>query len=222
MDDVHAFEEALKKYGFLMLDEPDLEEAKKVEEAQLLILRRVRGAIDLSKGLEEVIDSMEADGSLSEAAEEIADALGWQAPAGGDSRDREVVPVVLAIQAVARAYAEEYERKNGVVEWEGDRCPLCGTESDAMVVEGDRYYMICPLCGYKWLQSEGSLRCPRCGEEVKLGVYSDKSGLLGLAKCQGCGHTWHIVLGDIDAPRIVIPLIAMGAERFRRALPDLK
>jgi hypothetical protein len=29
-----------------------------------------------------------------------------------------------------------------------------------------------------------------------------------------------MILGKVEAPRIMLPLIAMGAERFRRALPD--
>jgi len=214
--DADSFEAALRTYGSLMLEEPDVEGARRVEEVQLGIMREASGRIDPSMELGDVLGEMEDDGFLGRAIGEVARELGGTAPAdpldayrramGGDLDDADARSALIAVQAVARAYAEKYESINGAVEG-GDACPLCGTESVTMVREGRGYFMVCPLCGYRWIVSEGSPACPRCGEEEKLGVFADRGGTLGLAACQSCGFTWHMILGDVDAPRIVLPLI---------------
>ncbi len=227
-----SFEVAMKKYGALMLEEPDVNSARKVEETQLIIMRELYDKIDESRTLEDVLVDLEANGSLRNTIERVARELGTQLSEDpinayrrlvggeGDLEGPDATPIILAIQAIARAYAEKYEYRNGISSGKDNTCPLCGTESDTMIVEGREYCMVCPMCGHKWRISEGSPVCPRCGEDRKLGVYSDRGGILGLATCQSCGYSWHMILGKVEAPRIMLPLIAMGAERFRRALPD--
>ncbi len=229
MDYLDLFEDSLRRYGHLMAEAPDPASARRIEGAQLEIMQEVAGDVDVSKPLDEVLEALISRGFLEEAVRRIAAAMGdsppdaaaaYQSLRSGDLEDRGAQAALLAIQAFARAYAEKYESKNGAVEWRGGSCPLCGTESRAMIRENGDYYMVCPLCGYKWLVSKGRPTCPRCGEEERLGVYTDRRGVVGLAACQGCGHTWYIVMDELEVPRMLIPLIATGAERFRRALPE--
>ena len=227
---LEEFVSALTRYRSLMLDEPDLERASSIEAEQLRVMEEVRDRVDDSAPLDEVLERLRAEGAMGKIVEEVAEGLGVRMEVSGDEAYRSVeedglegagaMPVLVALQAVARAYAERYQARKGRLRREGATCPLCGTESGTMVKEGDRYYMVCPLCGYEWLVSEGAPACPRCGERERLGVYTDRVGILGLGACQGCGNVWHLILGEVDAPQILLPLIAMGAERFRRALPD--
>ncbi|MGC8969283.1 MAG: formate dehydrogenase accessory protein FdhE [Conexivisphaera sp.] len=227
--ELEKFEEAIRKYRALLPEEPDLDRAKRIEEVQLRIADELRDLIDEGAGLDAVLGELDANGTLRALIEEVAEELGpedrvdaeeaYRKAVGGDVEGVEGMSALLVIQAVARAYAEKYEARNGRSRSDSDACPLCGTESRTMVREGNTYYMVCPLCSHEWYLSDGSLRCPKCGESERLGVYTDRRGILGLASCQGCGHTWHLILGEVDAPRVVLPLIGMGAERFRRALP---
>ncbi|MGC9178455.1 MAG: hypothetical protein ACP5G6_08655, partial [Conexivisphaera sp.] len=153
MESEDSFEVAMKKYGALMLEEPDVNSARKVEETQLIIMRKLYDKIDESRTLEDVLVDLEANGSLRNTIEGVARELGMQLSAdpiyayrklvGGevDPEGSDAMPIILAIQAIARAYAEKYEHRNGISSGKDNTCPLCGTESDTMIVEGREYYM---------------------------------------------------------------------------------
>ncbi|ESQ26142.1 MAG: Protein involved in formate dehydrogenase formation [uncultured Acidilobus sp. OSP8] len=141
----------------------------------------------------------------------------------GDVSSRGSRSALLVFQAVARAYASHYERKNGTVEEVTAYCPLCGSESRTMVRVGEEYLLVCHLCGYAWRVSRKTLACPFCGNSnpFSIGIFMDKDGRLGLAYCQECGSSWRVVLDErvASAPRILLPLLALAAERLRGALP---
>ncbi len=65
--------------------------------------------------------------------------------------------------------------------------------------------------------------CPFCGNDnkFKLGTFMDKEWKYGLMFCQECGSYWRVIWDEemASAPSIVLPLLAMAAERFRTALP---
>jgi len=130
----------------------------------------------------------------------------------------------IVIQAIARVKAELYEEENGQIENPSPVCPVCGAVSRTMIKEEDsRYTMVCPFCGYKWTVSRGSLVCPYCGnsDPLSLGIFTGKkSKRLGLAWCQACGATWRVVLdSSIRVPRLLLPVIAHGAEIYRSLIP---
>jgi formate dehydrogenase maturation protein FdhE len=128
----------------------------------------------------------------------------------------------LALQAVARAYSSRL-LEEGVVEEPSAKCPVCGVRSETMVRRGGDYFMVCHFCSYEWRVSRGRIMCPYCGalNPISIGIYSDKKRRLGLAHCQECGGTWRCILDEtIRAPRQLLPLIALGAEVYRRLLEE--
>ncbi|MEB3859658.1 MAG: formate dehydrogenase accessory protein FdhE [Desulfurococcales archaeon] len=234
LEELEEFRRALDKYGHLVrIREFDPETALVIEEAQLRIIEDIgRGLEDKGTGsLEELLDSLVESGTLYRYVDMIADAIGEKVedPEGALRaviRGEEGVPgfrsVFLALQAVARAYALLL-LKEGPVEEPSSKCPACGIRSETMVKRGDDYHMVCHFCSYEWVASRGRMMCPYCGttDPIAIGLYSDKKRRLGLAHCQECGSTWRCVLDEtIKAPRQLLPLIALGAEVYRRFLED--
>ena len=130
--------------------------------------------------------------------------------------------IFIVIQALARVKAEITEEREGARYHPEPVCPVCGAVSRTMIREdSDTYSMVCPFCGYKWVVSREGFLCPFCGnrDKLSLGVFTDKkTKRLGLAWCQACGATWHLVLDKtIRVPRLLLPVIAHGAEIYRPA-----
>lgn len=209
----------------------------KTEEAQLRAMEKLRpaarSAVASAKSLDELASELAASGVLEEVVSEIAEALGVEGYKGvyealdsiasGEAGDEER-PAFLALQALARVYAEEYEAARGVVESRGAACPVCGSTSDVAIYDGEAYYMLCPLCFYKW-RVGGGIECPYCGsrDPVAIGLFMDRQRRVALAHCQSCGSSWKLILDPSlarRAPRLVIPLIALAAEKYRGLTPE--
>jgi len=121
---------------------------------------------------------------------------------------------LITVQAVARAVA----RLRDPVNLLSATCPVCGAESKTMVAR-DALYMVCHFCGYQWIVSRGEVVCPYCGtnDPISIGVFTDKKRRIGLFTCQECGSTWRAIMDrSIRAPATLLPLIAVGAEHYRR------
>ncbi len=197
-------------------------ELELMSELDSLDWRRVPGTA------REALDELARIGWLYEAVERIARAIGDEAadPASavaaflrGDMEKPGSRAALIVVQAVSRFVAEKRLSAEGPVEAVTPRCPVCGAESRTMVVERDGYYMICPFCTYKWRVSRtGRMVCPFCGsaDPIAIGVFTDRKRRLGLFVCQECGATWRGILDrSIRAPRILLPVISLGAEAFR-------
>jgi Zn ribbon nucleic-acid-binding protein len=225
---------AILRYKTLIGGSVDLETTLKVEEAERLVAARVRRAVEEAvirgQNLEDVASSLLESGVLDELAKEVGGLLGLQPPrsveealehmASGDLSSDESRVAFVVMQGVARTYADLLLEREGVPERLGTRCPVCGAESDILVAEpGGGYSMLCPFCFYKWRLPGGGLRCPRCGsaDKFSLGIYTDRNDKrVALLHCQECGFTGRLILDrTIRAPRSVLPLIALGADRFR-------
>ncbi|GAB6147661.1 hypothetical protein [Stetteria hydrogenophila] len=237
---LEEFREALDRYGHLAGVKFDRDYALRVEEAELLVeeelLPRAREAVKRGLDLKGFIERVEADGLLGRLAGAAASRLGvggaaaWGEVdygaalarlAAGEVGDVERVAFV-ATQGALRAYARAYEEEHGVERRGSAVCPVCGGVSDLMVRKGDGYRMVCPYCFYEWLVGEEAF-CPYCGNRDRrfIGVFTDAQGRVGLAYCQACGSAWRVILDpSIKAPRSLLPLIALRAERFRAYLPS--
>ena len=235
-----AFERYLRRYSARLGLKVDVELAKKVERVQLKIMDDVRAAVEraLSRNVKlvDILTALYNSGKLKEYVLEASQALGEEtlgadvsealtAAVSGNLEVRGSKGALMAIQAVARALAESYEEVYGNVKDLTPYCPLCDSESDLMVKRGAEYRMVCPLCGYEWVVSEGHMACPYCGNSnpFKLGVLSDRERLVGLAVCQECGSIWKIVIDDelASAPRVLLPLFVTASERLRSAAESL-
>jgi len=240
-DLVNEFRHALERAERTFKLEVPLDVATKIEELQLEVIdelkEKAHAAVEENKSLDqcvaEVLPSLlnkyyltfieELD--LRNNVEDLGEAILNLEAGRIDTNGSRVV--FLIVQAVARAYAEAFERVKGVIERRSTRCPLCNVESDIIVRWPDgTYRMLCPFCGYTWIVSRGSLVCPRCGSKnpVALGVFSDRERRVGLFVCQDCGYKAKIIL-DVNIvkrfPRSVLPLIALNGERYRPFLREL-
>lgn len=231
---LEEFREALRKYGHLVrVREFDPELASSIEERQLQIIEDALRVIRERKpsSLEELLNALLADGRLQRYVTIMAEALGEtisdpedtiRAVIEGEEAASGFRSGFLALQAVARAYADA-ALGEGLAEEPSSRCQLCGAKSETMVKRGEDYVMICHFCYYEWVVSRGRMMCPYCGtaDPIAIGIYTDKRRRLGLAHCQNCGSTWRYVMDEgIKAPRQLLPLIAFGAEVYRRFLEE--
>ena len=226
------FTRAYRKYNhFFSHLKADASLVRRVEEAQQAVMARVKSLLDTSRSLEENLEKPEIKRELEEALREIAGILGEEPPsleealrAVGDGRVEGPGRVgLLALQAVARAYADLLLEREGPGYEPSQYCPVCGAPSQTMVKEGRSFYMICHFCTYKWLVSQRGLLCPYCGNTnpVSIGLFSDRKRRVALALCQECGTLWNIVVDEsIKAPRILLPLIASSAQAYRVFIPD--
>lgn len=227
MGGVEDFRKALVKYGhFFKHMKLDRSLVLAVEEAQQEVMREAYKEVDVGEDLSENIKRLSREGLIDSWARRMAEAIGeeprsvdvWEA-LSGDLDKPGVRPMLLALQAVARAYADKLLER-GVGYEPSARCPVCGLESRTMVKRGRFYNMICHFCGYEWRVSD-KIVCPYCGsrDPVSIGVFSDKARRVALARCQDCGSTWRIIMDEaITAPRILLPLIALKAEAYRSVL----
>ncbi len=226
MEGLDEFKKAIAKYGhFFKHARIDKAQAISVEEAQQAIAERARGELDTGMSLEENVERLASKGLLARWAEEIGGLIGddtgdtgraIQAALEGRLEEPGARAMLLAIQAVARAYADMLLEK-GVGYEPSARCPVCGLESRTMVKRGKWFNMVCHFCGYEWRVSD-KMVCPYCGESnpVAVGAYGDRARRVMLAKCHTCNSTWRVIMDEtIKAPRILLPLIALKAEQFK-------
>jgi len=221
------FKRALVKYGhFFKHMKLDRGLVLAVEEVQLDVMKEAYNEIDVGESLDRNIKRLTERGLIRSWASRIAGVIGEEhrdldvldALAGGLEKPG-ARSTLLAVQAVARAYANKL-LENGVGYEPSARCPVCGLESKTMVKRGRFYNMVCHFCGYEWRVSD-RIVCPFCGsrDPVSIGVFSDRARRVALARCQDCGSTWRVIMDEsINAPRILLPLIALRAEAFRTVL----
>ncbi len=226
------FTRAYRKYShFFSHLKADAGLIRRVEEAQQAVMERVRSLLDTSLSLEENLDKPEVKRELEQAVEEIARALGDEPPNPEEALEAVSSGRVdgpgriglLALQAVARAYADKLLEEQGPGYEPSQYCPVCGTPSQTMVKEERSFYMVCHFCTYKWLVSQRGLLCPYCGNTnpVSIGLFSDRKRRVALALCQECGTLWNIIVDEsIKAPRVLLPLIALNAQAYRVFIPD--
>jgi FdhE protein len=222
--------------GLHGLSDLELSYIRRVEEAQARVIERLKGVVAGYGGLRDAVAALLESSELLRAAREIAGALGEEPPEAvgwgevarvlsGDLDFRGARSLLLAIQAVARSYAEAVIESRGEGSGVTSLCPICGAASETMYRRRGGYYMVCHFCGYTWRVSGEIPLCPRCGAQPPLdvGVVSDRSRRLGLASCWRCGYTWRIILDEhVKAPAIALPLIALGAEKLRPALEEAR
>ncbi|MGC9071396.1 MAG: formate dehydrogenase accessory protein FdhE [Acidilobus sp.] len=237
-DELELFERGLRRYSQLLGLKIDIELAKKVEAVQERIMADVARFIEAREGLasslSDLLAGLSNSGLLSNYIAEVGSEIGDEVDLDdaeeslarafeGDVISRGARAALLAFQAVARAYAGAYERANGIAESMSAYCPLCGSESRTMVRVDQDFVMVCHMCGYAWRVSRGSLKCPFCGNSnpFTIGIFTDKDRRLGLAYCQECGSAWRVIFDEnmASAPRVLLPLLALAAERLRSALP---
>jgi len=228
---------AITRYRQLHGLNVDLRVARSVEDLQARIIvglrgsNAVRGAASASQALARLLE----EGVLEEFYRAAAQLTGDPEDPGsleeviaaavrGDVEKPGVKAMLLVMQAVARAVAESRLEEEGPGSELGVTCPVCGAASETMYKRKGAYYMVCHFCGYTWrVRGSELLVCPSCGATapIDVGVVADKHRRLGLAACQRCGYTWRVIMDEhLKAPLIVLPLIAMGAERFRPALEE--
>jgi len=227
---------AITRYRQLHGLHVDLRIARSVEELQARIIVRLKseevlhGSSTAREALSRLLD--ERRDLILEFYREAADLTGDPPDPGdlesilasalrGDVERPGSKSMLLVLQAIARAVAEIREESGGSGAELSIYCPVCGAASETMARRRGWYYMICHFCGYTWRVSGELLTCPNCGATapIDVGVVTDKHKRLGLAGCQRCGYTWRVLMDEhVRAPNIVIPLIAMGAERYRSAL----
>ena len=229
---VSEFVDSIKKYQHLSRQNIDLKVAADVEAVQQAIISSVREKIVSYPTLRDAIEGLREDGSLGVYASMAAEVVGEDVPDLDDALsaalegelDRPGVrSTLIALQAVARAYSEGVQSERGLGHQVTGVCSLCGAKSETMVRRGGDYLMVCHFCSYMWVNSRDTIICPYCGNDdpLSIGVYSDRSRRVALARCQECESVWRVILDDsIRAPPIILPLIALGAEAFRRALPE--
>ena len=165
----------------------------------------IKSALD---NLRNIDDSIKLDFDFEKALERFL---------SGELETPEAKVVAIIVQSLARCIAH-HRLVRGVEDRLSPYCPVCGAESRTMVVRQDGYHMVCPFCGYEWRISRSMPRCPWCGNDnpISIGVFTNKQRRIGLMVCQECGNTWRAILDrSIKAPNILLPLISLGAERFR-------
>ncbi|MCS7107066.1 MAG: formate dehydrogenase accessory protein FdhE [Acidilobaceae archaeon] len=219
---------ALVKYAHLIGTPINVDWIKKVERAQQEIIKQVRERARESDTLSSFLSKLDSSGELPELVKKVAQEIEEEVPdvrraiaaaLSGNSEEEGFRSALLALQAVARAFAEG---KEAVAE-QSAFCPLCGARSETIYRRGNKYYMVCHFCTYTWIQSTERPSCPYCGNysEFSIGMFSDKQKRVALMKCWECGSSWRVILDEsIRAPAVAIPLIGMAAEKFRRAAED--
>ncbi len=232
---LEEFKTALDKYLHLLKGGSiDREKSINVERVELKIMDELRANNACRGELQSVIDGLLSGGWLGEAFHRVAEMVGLSLTrdvdvrivlreflAGNMEREETTIMAIL-VQAIARCVAEE-RLNEGVEDRTGPICPVCGAESKTMVVRDYGYHMVCPFCSYEWRISKDRVICPYCGnsDPVSIGVFTDKKRRIGLLVCQECGETWRAILDrGIRAPRILLPVLSMGAEAFRKFLHE--
>ncbi len=234
-----SFVRSLNRYAGMLGLKINIELAKKVEEVQLKIMDDVARTLNEmwngNLSLQDLLAKLAETGLLKNLITFAASSIGEHVEPekaeealsraiSGDLSESGSKGALLAFQAIARSYAEKFAEARGSIQEVTAFCPLCGSESRTMVKRGNSFFMVCHLCGYAWKVSEGSAVCPFCGNDnkFKIGTFMDKEMRYGLMYCQECGSSWRVILDEnmAAAPNIIIPLLAMGAERFRSALPS--
>ncbi len=229
---LREFEKALDKYLHLLRGgRIDREKTMLVERIELEIIQELEEELSpdgTPQPLDRLLDRLEECGWLHAKILEVAERIGedqvnptkaLESFLVGDVEAPGAKAAFIVVQAVARYLASKTPARDMV----SSRCPVCGAESKTMTVEGDGYYMVCPFCGYAWRVSKDRVVCPFCGSDnpVSIGVYMDRKRRIGLFVCQECGSTWRGILDrSIRAPRILLPLISLGAEAFRAFLRE--
>ena len=195
-----------------------------------MLLSLARDAVAGGNSLEFFIAIVKSRGLLAEAVKIIASVLKVEVDErqidrllaealSGNIDTSEHRAVLLAAQAAARAYATAFEESRGMIYEPSAYCPLCGAQSRTMVKDGEDHYMICHFCYYAW-RVPSQPYCPYCGTShpLSVGLYTGRLRRLALAECQDCGSTWRLILDKSiveRAPRQLLPLIALSAERLR-------
>ncbi|AFZ71031.1 uncharacterized protein involved in formate dehydrogenase formation [Caldisphaera lagunensis DSM 15908] len=235
MNNIEEFVSSIRRYGHLAGFKIDIEIARKIEEIQLNIINDINKMISNLQydDLNSFVSSLSQQGTLQELIKETSKSLGEEIEKkDADNALKEALEgnmdfkgaktSLIVLQALSRLYAEKFEEKNGNISNQSPYCPVCGSESKTMIKTNNEYKMVCHFCGYTWKVSDKKIVCPYCGndEEFSLGIFSDKEGRIGLVFCQKCKSSWRIILDEsIKAPSIVLPLIALGGEKFKGALP---
>jgi len=224
--ELQEFRTALDRYLHLLKGGTvDKKKAILVERIELELIGEVLPILEERKprDAQEALDILSREGWLAEAIQRVGSRVedpvedpeeALRAFLMGDVDRPGAKAALITVQAVARAVA----RLREPVSLLSARCPVCGAESKTMVVR-DALYMVCHFCGYQWIVSRGEVVCPYCGsnDPISIGVFTDKKRRIGLFTCQECGSTWRAVMDrSIKAPATLLPLIAMGAELFRR------
>ncbi|MCE4599478.1 MAG: formate dehydrogenase accessory protein FdhE [Desulfurococcales archaeon] len=228
---LEEFELGLRKYRhFIKRLDLDVESIKRVEEVQLKIGELLKDSriLDGREGLREVIGKLLDSGILARLVEEASMELNLTSPGDLEEALKRVLAgdldypgahaTLIVLQGIARFYADSVLEREGLGHEPSAKCPLCGAMSETMVKKGDAYTMVCHFCAYQWVVSRRSLMCPYCGSThpISIGIYSDKKKRIALARCQDCGATWRLILDEsIRPPRVLLPLIALGAEAYR-------
>lgn len=230
---------AITRYRQLHGLNVDLRVARSVEDLQARIIvelkeRGVAGGVEkASEALARLLDREK--GLLEEFYRAAAELTGDPADPGdlesviaaalrGDVERPGAKAALLVVQAVARAVAESLLERVGPGSELSIYCPVCGAASETMYKKRGSYYMVCHFCSYTWRVTGGELLvCPSCGATapIDVGVVADKHKRVGMAACQRCQFRWRVIMDEhLRAPLIVLPLIAMGAERYRPALDE--
>ncbi len=237
-DGLTLFESALRRYSQMLGLKVNIGMAVKVEAVQRRIMddvkRLLEGQAEGLEGLSDLLARLSNIGLLRNYIVYVGQELGDEVSPDkidetlvrafeGDVNSAGAKSALLAFQAVARAFAESYERSNGILNEVTAYCPICGSESRTMVRTRDGFLMVCHMCGYAWRVSSDKLTCPFCGNAnpFSVGLFTDRDRRFGLAYCQECGSTWRVILdeGMASTPRVLLPLLALAAERLRGALP---
>ncbi len=230
---VEELVKTLNKYAHLLGFPINLEWVRTVESVQQDIMGEVRRLAGNYGSLREFVESLDSQGLLEKAVAKAASTIGEdvgdyresvKAALTGDLKVKGSKPALIALQAIARAYAEEASKKEPIVE-PSAYCPTCGATSETMVKSGGKYLMICHFCTYTWITSEKHPTCPYCGNKdmLTIGVISDKQMRIALMKCWKCGAKWRAILDEtIKAPPVLLPLIAMAAEKYTQILATIK
>ncbi len=235
-----SFRLALLRYRSLTGPSVDVDTAVEVERLEEEIASRVRdeagSAAARGEGINALASRLWESGVIQDLYAHALERLGldggdpleaYERLLEGDYDSSGAQAMFIVMQAIARAYADALLERDGVKTVLTHVCPVCGVESDIMVAEPDGgYSMICPFCYYKWRLPGRGLVCPRCGSRDKfsLGLYMDKSDRrVALLHCQECGYTARVIMDPSiaeGAPRSVLPLLALGADRFRGLLGE--
>lgn len=236
--ELERFRAALVRFRRLSGMDVNIDTAVRVEELELKlasrVATRVREAVKAGVDLNSLTTGMWEEGVVGELYREASSFVGVEAgdPSEalaklleGDYEDPSAQAMFLTLQAIARAYSSALLEVDGVKTILTHVCPVCGVESDIMAYEGGgRYVMVCPFCYYKWRLPGEGLVCPRCGsrDRFALGLYMDRrDSRIALLHCQNCGYTVKLIRDPEvtrSSPGSVLPLIAMGAVRFKRLI----